>query len=1009
MAARAKRMMINQEDKDMRNIIRKFITALAFATFAAATAWAQPSLYNSGGSYRISSAADWRVFANYINNHDDTDYNCYLDNDISFENQVFVPIGNANHPFKGSLNGRNLTISHVTYSTSDGYVGLVGNLGSKGSVERVRLDNSSFCGGSNVGGIVGYINSYMTSEGGRVENCFVFNTTVSLYDESNDKSCGVIVGDTGGWYVVSGNYYNNCKKATSAGNYTYEIGYGFNSDPNLPNMDGGDGHAQVMGRLSLPSGVTTDAQPVFTSASGSDNYYAGTITLSEPPAGYIYSVNGQAITGNSFTINADAVVTFAPDPDHFSQNGDLYTIKDATGWNVFCDLLENNDYGYFSNKIVQLLNHIIINRMAGSSGHEFTGTFNGYGYLITFNYTATEEHAAPFRYVKDATIKSVRVTGTITTSAKYAAGIIACQNGTVTLQNCRSSITISSSISGDGTHGGLVAEAAYNNVLTIEGCVFDGKLLGTSTTSCGGFVGWNNNQTTISDCLFVPAEITVGTSESATFARGNNAPSVTRSYYTTGLGSTQGTQALVTATEPAGLGAQGTQYSNYGITSYANGLYWDGKYYYVTPAAWSDSNNEYTINNADDWGTFCDLLANKAKGYFNNKTVKLGADITVTRMAGEDYHDFSGIFDGQGHTLTFNYTATEDYAAPFRYVNWEGVTKNLHTAGTITTSAQYAAGIIAYQGSPVTITNCRSSITISSSKSGAGFHGGFVARQSEATNASLTIEGCVFDGKIVSTGAAATTGCGGFVGWKGSAGTLTITDCLYAPQADANEVKSDATFSKNWSGTPTNSYYTQTLGAAQGPATIITTDKPANIGAMGSVYSVSGITAYANGLYRGGNYYSANPSFDQNLTLVEGKVATIVKSSSSVAAYKYVGTFYHATLHYQLPAGAMAYTAKYTNAGWEFYRIGTDGNIIPAGTAVVIVSDAASIELIKLESDPGITAGSNDLQGSDVAVDNSNNDKYVLGRLNGDKDLLGFYKYSGSSIPAGKAYYVPQN
>ena len=37
-----------------------------------------------------------------------------------------------------------------------------------------------------------------------------------------------------------------------------------------------------------------------------------------------------------------------------------------------------------------------------------------------------------------------------------------------------------------------------------------------------------------------------------------------------------------------------------------------------------------------------------------------------TKTTGSNY--FRGIFDGDGHTLTFNCTAANDYAAPFRFV-----------------------------------------------------------------------------------------------------------------------------------------------------------------------------------------------------------------------------------------------------------------------------------------------------------------------------------------------------
>ncbi len=134
----------------------------------------------------------------------------------------------------------------------------------------------------------------------------------------------------------------------------------------------------------------------------------------------------------------------------------------------------------------------------------------------------------------------------------------------------------------------------------------------------------------------------------------------------------------------------------------------------IDPAHFSQLGNTYTIHTATGWDVFCDMLAESDKGIFTGKTVKLGADITVSRIAGADYHDFTGTFDGDGHTLTFNYTTTENYAAPFRNVESGCVIENLHVSGTINTSAMFAAGLVGNQYGAVTIRNCRVSVTIQS-------------------------------------------------------------------------------------------------------------------------------------------------------------------------------------------------------------------------------------------------------------------------------------------------------
>ena len=150
----------------------------------------------------------------------------------------------------------------------------------------------------------------------------------------------------------------------------------------------------------------------------------------------------------------------------------------------------------------------------------------------------------------------------------------------------------------------------------------------------------------------------------------------------------------------------------------------------------NDAGTEYTIHTAEGWGVFCDILAENDKGYFDGKTVKLDADIgtaenPVTRMAGSLDHEFTGIFDGRGHTLTANLTGTSDYTAPFVYVKSQDddhpiIIRNLKVAGTITTAYKYAAGIAANCGGIVHIENSQSSVTINSSKNGDGTHGGLV-------------------------------------------------------------------------------------------------------------------------------------------------------------------------------------------------------------------------------------------------------------------------------------------
>ena len=133
----------------------------------------------------------------------------------------------------------------------------------------------------------------------------------------------------------------------------------------------------------------------------------------------------------------------------------------------------------------------------------------------------------------------------------------------------------------------------------------------------------------------------------------------------------------------------------------------------------------------------------------------------------------------------------------------------------------------------------------------------------------------------------------------------------------------------------------------------------------------------------------------------ENKIDLTLKEADG----RYWGSFYR-SVGYQLPEGATAYTMDETH---QLNRLGTDGRTIPANTAVVILSEKKSITLDYTTDTEGATIhGYNILQGSVDPVSLTDGKvgggtPYVLGMV---EEELGLYKYTGSQIPAGKAYYV---
>ena len=409
-----------------------------------------------------------------------------------------------------------------------------------------------------VGGLLG------KCEAGAISNCLLVNGSVSRPFNNDHAYAGGLVA-YGTPNECSNNYRYNVSASDGATDY-----YGPISGESVARCATltVSGHGSVA--LSGSVGVMSEGK--IYAANGQ------TVTLSgTPEAGYMvgYTASDVTITDGAFTMPAsdDATITatFAPDPAHFSQSGDEYTIHTAEGWNVFCDLLAENDKSYFTGKTIVLGANIEVTRMAGGSYHDFTGTFDGGGYTLTVNYENTNNnvYTAPFSYVDGATIQNLIVGGTITGTSYRAAGIIGETGSTLShIINCVSSVDISSDRYTAGFSGG--------GHVDIEGCVFNGKIDGTNMS--GGFIGYSNGAQVIKNSLFAPQD---GSSISGGTFYYNGGGDVTpvNCYYTRVLGTPQGKQAL-THEAVSAVGEPIATYNVSGISIYGNGMQYGSTFYY---------------------------------------------------------------------------------------------------------------------------------------------------------------------------------------------------------------------------------------------------------------------------------------------------------------------------------------------------------------------------------------------------------------------------------------------
>lgn len=247
-----------------------------------------------------------------------------------------------------------------------------------------------------------------------------------------------------------------------------------------------------------------------------------------------------------------------------------YIISNRADWDSF--VLELNSNTTFDGKYFKLTADIDIgSNITPGTDYGFRGTFDGNGHAIKVNVSRAAKYIALFRSTYGATIKNLRVVGSIHNTGtesgnsggvydknRFTAGLVGlCRYRTV-IQNCIISVTITSDIKednshadkGDGSHGGivgLVSDATTSvTSIRIENCLFNGKLLGSKTYSCGGFVGAGSSAGSsssqhceIRNCLFAPSEVTMSADGSATFSRCPNTI-IYKSYYTQTFGAVQG-------------------------------------------------------------------------------------------------------------------------------------------------------------------------------------------------------------------------------------------------------------------------------------------------------------------------------------------------------------------------------------------------------------------------------------------------------------------------------------
>lgn len=301
------------------------------------------------------------------------------------------------------------------------------------------------------------------------------------------------------------------------------------------------------------------------------------------------------------------------------------------------------------------------------------------------------------------------------------------------------------------------------------------------------------------------------------------------------------------------------------------------------------------INDADDF-----------KKMVAGGSYKLAADITVT----EPYaYDFSGTFDGNGHTVTLDITASTANVGLFSKLAGGAVVRNVITAGSVTATGKNnvggIAGVADTELGAITISNCKNEAAIKGNKVVGGILGGCTE-----DDYALTISACANEGNI-----SGTRNIGGICG------TLE-----------------NAHFIKNCynSGAVTGSTIGGILGrGARGYSS--TTDTPI----LENCYNVGNIVySGTNGSAIVGTGYAKKPVEVKNCYALEGSASLLVPADNvtvdSASSFKTETEMKSPAFAALLGDGFMVKSGNYPALSWETPTAAVRFTIAPANATLEI-------------------------------------------------------------------------
>ncbi len=543
------------------------------------------------GVCQIGTAADLAVFAEAVAD-DNTSLNALLTADINLAESETpnLMIGSDDARYAGIFDGGGHTITY-SYDFSANYCGLFSYI-SDATIRNLRVEGDVVTRGIHYGALIGYgegemlvenvvtnVNitgehSGVTGNGGMIGALYgniTFNNCATLGKMGYPGSsmyCGFVAFATDGVTSTLNNCYTTCELTEGTGlDYCHTFCRGTCQLNNCyalhqlvtTEVQGEQIEEEQIGSGSLCYKLNGDQSVIsWTQTLGTDLApQPGTGSLRVYVSGTL-RCDGTEYESNPLTYTNTESYPVIPDHQYGSDGVCTVCGKNADGfyfinspeqmYKLYLKVQESDaELKVLLTEDIDLNECAEPNLMLGTEARPFHGIFDGAGHTIHYDYdNVTEKWRGLFAFVKDATIRNLRVEGSAYASAIHYGALIGRGDGTILVENVVTDVDITgvSTYNAGGEQGDAGMIGANYAQITFNNCATLGEMGSDISSMYSSFSGWSNSSssTTLNNC-FTTCKLVEGTRTSSCFTLTHTGGKVTLNncYYLNTLGRVQGT------------------------------------------------------------------------------------------------------------------------------------------------------------------------------------------------------------------------------------------------------------------------------------------------------------------------------------------------------------------------------------------------------------------------------------------------------------------------------------